>query len=605
MKPRRHLVLVLVLASLLASCGGPVFHLTSPDNDQTALTAALSRRQLPEQPAPLNTARTPRVFVLAAGGGGGKAKQLIAYDLQRGAILWKQDADVQSRIWVGGNFIVELEGKQLVARDQQTGAVKWQTDVPGEFIGATADGERAYVAYKANASTWWLAGYDGASGKQLWKADADGVLGAPMAHGGIVYAPYNQQWLSLIDGATGKIAARIRGIDEGISMLRVTSRVAYYGSKQGVFRLDAKSASGKRADSSYVQLVVPPQLDKTTYGRDTYDPIQNAYTAADRSRILYAAPAEGMQLDAYAVHYFRFVFGFDHSGTLVWAYSNPRVELVASEDTGAAIVAISQTGDLVALDPANGAVRLDQNILTGAGAGLVLGATFDADGWSPPAQGEKTETVAALVSIARDHDARFDRVKELAVQALAKLPGGEVTQELLGVLADKRAPQHLKDVVVDLLVARKDPASLSVLTAQLAAHDDFLLQTEPLALGPVAKAIAGLGGAKLDPAAVSAALVALQSHLDAPTTQVADLVFVIDAMAAIGGGKERPALGSHLLLYHADDDLGSDPAWDKAIVLALENHGGPGERELLRQVAADPRTKPSLVAIIRDALAND
>ena len=591
----------LFVLALVAACGGPVFHLTSPDNDRTALTAALAHRALPDQPAPVNASRTPRVFILAGGPQG--TKQLIAYDLQRSAILWKQAADVQSRIWVGGSFIVELEAKQLVARDQQTGAIKWQTDIPGEFIGATADADRAYVAYKENGSTWWLAGYDGSSGKRLWKADADGILGAPMAQGGIVYVPYNQQWLSLIDGATGAIAARIRGIDEGISMLRVTSRVAFYGSKQGVFRLDERSASGKRAESSYGQVKVPPQLDRTTYGRDTYDPVQNAYTAADRSRILYAAPAEGMQLDAYAVHYFRYVFGFDRSGAMTWAYSNPRVELVASEDTGAAILAISQTGNLVALDPANGAVRLDQNILSGAGS--VVGATFDADGWSPSAQGEKTETVQALVSIARDHDARFDRVKELAVQALAKLPGGEVTQELLGVLADKRAPQHLKDVVVDLLVARKDPASLSVLTAQLAAHDDFLLQTEPLALGPVAKAIAGLGGAKLDPAAVNAALVALQSHLDAPTTQVADLVFVIDAMAAIGGGKERPALGSHLLLYHADDDLGSDPAWGKAIVLALENHGGPGERELLRQVAADPRTKPGLVAIIRDALAND
>ena len=42
----------------------------------------------------------------------------------------------------------------------------------------------------------------------------------------------------------------------------------------------------------------------------------------------------------------------------------------------------------------------------------------------------------------------------------------------------------------------------------------------------------------------------------------------------------------------------------KAIVLALDDHGGPGERELLRQVAADPRTKPALGArSIRDALA--
>ncbi len=592
----------LIVLGMLAACGGnAVFHLTAPDNDRDALTAALAKRQLPEQRAPINAARAPRVFVLEAGAG--SAKTIVAYDLARSAILWKQDADVQSRIWVGGNFVVELEAKQLVARDQQTGAEKWKASVPGEFVGASADGERAYLVWKEDAHTWWLAAYDGASGKQLWKADADGVLGAPAAQGGVVYAPYNAQWLSIIDGATGKPLARIRGIDEQISVVRTTSRAAYYGSKQGVFELDAKSASGKRADSSYAKVTVPAQLDRTTYGRDAYDPVQLAYTAADRSRVLYSTGG-GMKLadNGYAVHYFRYVFGFDLKGALTWAYSNPRVELVASEDTGAAILAMSQTGELVALDPKTGGVRLQQAIGTQA---PVLGATFDADGWSPPAQGERVETVTALVSIARDHDARFDRVKELAVQALAQRPGGEVTKELLGVLADARAPQKLKDVVVDLLVARKDPASLPVLAEQLATHDDYLLTTSPLALGPVARAIAGLGGAKLDPAAVATALAALQSHLDAPTTQVADLVFVIDAMAAIGGGKERPALGSHLLLYHGDDDLGSDVAWSRAIVIALETHGGPGERELLRQVAADPRTKPGLVAVIRDALALD
>lgn len=592
--------LVVLSVALLACGGNAAFHLTSPDNDRDALTAALAKRQLPEQAAPLNAARTPRVFVVSASG---KPKELIAYDLGRGAVAWKQDADIQSRIWVGGTFVVAIEAKQLVARDQQTGTVKWRAEVPGEFVGAAADGDHAYLVWKESNSKWWVAGYDGNSGNQQWKADADGILGAPGAHGGIVYVPYNAQWLSIIDGANGKILARIRGIDEGISMLRITSRIAYYGSKTGVYRLDAKSVSGKRAESSYAQLKVPAQLDRTTYGRDAYDPVQLAYTAADRSRLLYAAPTEGLALDGYAVHYFRYVFGFDRAGALTWAYSNPRVELVASEDTGAAILAVSQTGELVALDPANGAVRLQASL--GIGAGPVLGATFDADGWTPAAQGEKSETLAALVSIARDHDSRFDRIKELAVQALAKLPGGDATKELLGVLADSRAPQHLKDVVVDLLVARKDPASLPVLTAQLAAHDDYLLKTTPLALGPVAKAIAGLGGAKLDPTAVTAALAALESHLDAPTTQVADLVFVIDALAAIGGGKERPALGSHLWLYHADDELGGDVAWCKAIVVALETHGGPGERELLRQVAADPRTKPDLVTVIRDALAFD
>ena len=598
---------VVCLAVLLAcgACGGnAVFHLTSPDNDRDALSAALARRQLPAQPSPRNSAHAPRVFVLEAGSGAvGPTKTIIAYDLAHPSILWRQDADVQSRIWVGGDFVVELEAKQLVARDQQTGAAKWRATVPGEFVGASADADRAYLVWKEDAHTWWLAAYDGTSGKQLWKADADGVLGSPAAQGGLIYVPYNAQWLSIIDGNTGKPLARIRGIDEQISVLRVTSQAAYYGSKQGVFALDAKSSSGTRASSSYGQVFVPPQLERTTYGRDAYDPVQLAYTAADRARVLYA-PTEGMKLDdhGYAVHYFRYVFGFDVAGAMTWAYSNPRVELVASEATGAAILALSSTGDLVALDPKTGAVRLQHSLGTSA---PVLGATFDADGWSPPAQGERVETIAALVAIARDHDARFDRVKELAVQALAQRTGGEVTRELLAVLADARAPQKLKDVVVDLLVARKDPASLPVLAEQLAAHDDYLLRTTPLALGPVARAIAGLGGAKLDPTAVAAALAALQSHLDAPTTQVSDLVFVIDAMAAIGGGKERPALGSHLLLYHADDDLGADVAWGRAIVTALETHGGPGERELLREVAADVRTKPALVAVIRDALALD
>jgi hypothetical protein len=33
----------------------------------------------------------------------------------------------------------------------------------------------------------------------LWKLDAEGQLGAPSAHGGLVYAPFLTQWLSIVD----------------------------------------------------------------------------------------------------------------------------------------------------------------------------------------------------------------------------------------------------------------------------------------------------------------------------------------------------------------------------------------------------------------------
>ena len=157
--------------------------------------------------------------------------------------------------------------------------------------------------------------------------------------------------------------------------------------------------------------------------------------------------------------------------------------------------------------------------------------------------------------------------------------------------------------MVDLLVARKDPASLGVLTEQLAVHTDFIAKTATDALGPVAKAIAGLAGIALDKKQVDAALAALAYHLDAPSTQIPDLVAVIAAMDAIGGGAQLPVLDSHLLVYHADDELAADGSWTKAIVSALVAHGGHAEHELLRQVAADARTAPMLAGVIRDLLA--
>lgn len=598
---------LLVVALVLAACGPKsMFRLTSDDNDRAAIAAALARRQLPEQPAPQNSARQPRVFVVQ----NGAPKAIVAYDLAAGSVMWKTDADVRSRIWVGGDFIVALEGKQLVARDQKTGAPRWKVAIADELVGAAADQSRAYATWREGTDgkpTWYLAGFDGSSGKELWRAPSEGQLGAPSAHGGVVYSPFLAQWLYFIDGATGAQLARLRGIDEQISMVRVTSRTAYFGSRQGVFALDARAASGKRTDATYGQAKIPPQLDRASYGVDLYDRVQVAYTAADRARVLWASvPTDTGPMkfsgDTYAVHYFRYVFGFDMAGELTWAYQHPRVELVASDHTGSALVAVSIHGEIVALDPTTGAVRARQNLGLGQ---PVLGATFDADGWAPQGEPEKVETVAALVAIARDRDARFDRVKELAVAALAKLPGGDVTKELLAVLADKRQPQRLKDTVVDLLARRKDPASLPVLTEQLAVHADYLAQTEPESLGAVAKAIASLAGTQLDAKHAADALVALQSHLENPATQTPDLVMIIRAMAAIGGGRERPALASHLLLYHADDDLGTDPAWQTAIVTALDAHGGPGEHELLRHVAADPRTKPGLATAIKDALVND
>ncbi|MBX3161278.1 MAG: PQQ-binding-like beta-propeller repeat protein [Deltaproteobacteria bacterium] len=595
---KRALVLLLLVG---AGCGGKaVFRLSSDENNAFALDKALAQRQLPATPTPVNDAHQPRLYALANAAGANKT--ILALDLASGNVMWKADAEVKSRIAVGGDFIVALEGNSLVARDQARGQPRWRHSVPGTYVGHAADRERAYVVWKSG-STWWLAALDGAGGKQLWKADAAGVLGAPQAHGGVVYVPFLSQWLTLVDGRSGRLLTRVRGIDEQISTLRVTSTTAYYGSKQGMFELDGRSSTGLRAEATYGKVAIPAQLERTTYARDAYDDVQAAYTANDRTRVLWATTPvkQGPMAFAggtYAIHHFRFLLGFGADGEVRWAYSHPRVELVASDHTGAVVVGLSASGEVVAVDPVTGAVRAQKSLGTSQ---QVLGGTFDADGWAPAAEGQAADPVAALVGILRDRDARFDRVKELAAGVLAKMPGPDVTRHLLETLADNRAPQRLKDAVVEQLVARRDPSGLPALTAQLAVRTDYLAKTEPDALGATARAIAGLEGLALDTGHVEAALAALEVHLDAPTTPTADLAQVIGAMAAIGGGAERQPLASHLLLYHADD-LGGEAAWQRAISIALARKGGPGERAVLRRVAGDPRSRPGLASAIRDAL---
>lgn len=590
---------------LAVGCGSPqMFRLSSDENNRAALGEALARRTLPATPTPINSSGQPRMFAVTSS----QPRTLVAYDLAASKPLWQVQADVQSRICVGGDFVVAVEGTAMVARDQATGAPRWKAAIEGELVGMAADRERAYVVTRTG-QRWALAAYAGATGTQLWRTEAAGQLGAPAAQGGLVFAPFLAQWLTILDGKTGASITRLRGIDEQITMLRVTSTAAYYGSKpvQGTFRLDERSAAGTRAEASYINVPIPPQLDRTSYGRDVYDPVQQAYTAYDRAHVLWSSEPTSsgpMKLtnDRYAIAYFRYVFGFATDGALTWAYSHPRVELVATEHTGRAILGVSASGDVVGLDPASGALLGTQSLGTTA---PILGATFDADGWAPPGEGQKVETVAALVAIARDRDARFQKVKELAATTLAKLSGPEVTTELLAVLADDRQPQPLKDMVLKLLIDRRDPASLPILTAQLAQRTDYLARTEADTAGALAEAITGLRGTAVDPAHVAPALAALGYHLDAPATAVEDVVRMIEAMVAIGGGAERRVLSSHLLLYRVDEDRGADTAWQKAIVGALASTAGPGDRELLRFVAADPRTVPTLAALIRETVGED
>jgi len=594
---------IVLLAALLAGCGGKaVFGLSSSnDNDPQALAKALDLRQMSAAPKPIGG--SARAYVVTSG----KPRHLIAFDLAGEKAAWNVAADVQSRVAVGGDFVVAREGTDLVARSASDGAVRWKMPIDGQFVGAAADDKRAYVVTQTGTDqkpTWYLIALDGGSGKQLWRTPSTGQLGAPAAQGGLVMAPFLTQWLSILDGATGAQLTRVRSTDDEITFAMTTSDAAWFGSKRSVVRLDEKAATGARGTSTTGMAKIPAQLEKATYAPDGFDAVQAGYSASDRVRILWRADAKGdawkWQGGGVAVHYFRYVLGLDESGAVRWAYSHPKVELVASAHTGAAIAAVSAGGEVIALDPATGAVRAHAQLDTGGAP--VIGATFDADGWSPSGAGEPPSTVQALVAIARDRDARFEGVKELAVGTLAKLPGEQVTRDLLAMLADERTSAKLKETVIGVLASRDDPAGLPALIEALGVKSDVIAGTEPIAVGAVARAVGALAKQPLDEKQKAAAVDALIGQLRAPSTSVGDAVDVVHALAALGGAAAKAPLRTYLLVYRTDAEFAKADALVAATVDATLA-AGADDRELVRFVADDARTQPAVADYAKKALA--
>jgi outer membrane protein assembly factor BamB len=369
---------VLVVAG--AACGGSgTFRLTSEDNNPERLAQAFARAEPPATGAPIGRSGQPRVYVATAG----KKDQpgrLLAYDLAAQKTVWTVDGEVASRVVVGADFVAHLDDAgRVVARASESGKRLWQHGVGGgKFLGITADRERVFYVVEQGGSkpTWELVALAGQSGSELWRAPSPGQLGTPAARGGLVLSPFLKQWLVVLDARTGEQLARIRGIDEEISFVRGTTEDVYFGSKTGVFLLDERAASGRKADSTYGAAKLPDEFVRSFYHWDAFDPVQANYSAYDRNRILWRAAAAGGRLgfrdDHVVVHTYRFFFGF-HAGTgeLTWAYNHPRVDAVSSDHLGHVIGFVSLLGDLGALDPTTGArvyrTRIDVGTTT-AGA---------------------------------------------------------------------------------------------------------------------------------------------------------------------------------------------------------------------------------------------
>jgi hypothetical protein len=589
MRPRN---LCLLLA--LSGCAEAAFSVHAPDNDLRALKEALSRAK-PEAEGPKNGSGHGMVYVFAGPERRGDAgeRTLYGYDLEAQQVAFAVPADVRSRIAVGRGILAHREGDgALVVRDARTGKVRAQATLPaGDFLGLSADDERVYYVVQGKAgarrSTVTALSFDG---QTAWSVPAPGTVGAPAAHGGLLALPYRYQELVLLDGRTGTELSRVRQKDEEINFVRGTREGIFYGvGSKGVAQLNERSVRGVKGELSYFAPNLGDRV-RVFLHWDGYRQEQADFSAFDRNRLLWspAVSAQGLGFrdDLAVLHSYRFLFAADaRDGKIRWAYAQPRQNIMAADDTGAAVGFVTQDGTVGAVSRKDGARLFGQKLELRPGQ-QVLGAQFDAAGFAPQGKADAPDVLAVLHDIIFDKDSSFIAVKTFAVQAVNSLQGKEATAELLRVVTAEAMPSQVTRAAGEALVARKDRDVAAMLVAALEARYDFLEGRQPRGVGVLAQAAAAMG--------IKEAVPALTRHLFDPVTGAGALRDVVGALIKIRDPGAVRSLRELLLLYRTDPLFAKDAEALKLAGEGLLKLGGEPERRLISYVVLEPRTLPPL-----------
>ena len=273
---------------------------------------------------------------------------------------------------------------------------------------------------------------------------------------------------------------------------------------------------------------------------------------------------------------------------LKWAFSFPRVDVVASYHTGESLLLVSASGDVVSLDLATGAV------LQKRASGLhVQGASFDALGFRPAGAGAaKPDLRAALTEMIWDPDRRFQDVKLFGVQQLARLSGTDVARALLQIVTRPGVSPAVYKRAGAMIVRRRDRNAIPLYLEVLRHRNDFLRGSRAAAVDIMATALGELRAVE--------AKQALLLHLADHETPMGALSAIVEALRKIGDKSLIEPLRDFLLTYRCEPQFAKAPAGLKSAAEALLALGGEEERQLLAFVANDAHTvKPLRVLLIR------
>ncbi|MCG8558095.1 MAG: PQQ-like beta-propeller repeat protein, partial [Proteobacteria bacterium] len=599
------------VAATFLCCAGcaPVvptaFDTKFPDNRpaHTAAVSAMLAARPTASPARSNLGASLIVAVTQ-----GRPQRVLAFDVRQDRVLWRVRQRARGTPVILADLVLVPGSDWIVARELLSGRERWRVPSLGQSpVGAQADGDRVFIVSRkdtAGRRLGILRCLSARTGATLWRHDVPGALGRPAASSGLVFVPWNQQSLVVLEAATGKERARIRSTDDTISWVEATPAGVFYGTKVAYLWSD-RSHGGTRDRSTYRSFDFGPLPARPRLRNGGSDAWDDAGPRAEHIALRFrfaSQPEQPVGLAggrAYFVFY-RYVFALGDSGQLEWAAVLEH-DAISSQATAAGLAVMDKQGGFLLLDHASG------RILWRASAAVALvAATMDvAQGLplreTPRAGGSGTgqpcETEpslrAALTAIAFDRDNRLVLARAYAVEQLALLQIPEVTQDLLELFAQPTTPRFLREQIVETLGERS--VGQHYLVEALRSHFDFLRGSRSPPLALIAPVLARRS--------VRNAVPALVRHLLDHETKLEDLEPLATAVVALGSPVVVPALAQFVRLYHADSSFQSTP---QALIIAISGllkHGGVEGRALVEALSRRRDALPAIVIAARERLA--
>jgi hypothetical protein len=574
----------LALGLALAACGGAsarlrLDHQGSRPEELQAVLERLRTAPPREEPA-IILGLTPA------------PSRLWVWSPASGRLAWQTEIEPETVPHVAGRWVVTQERNEIVVRRLEDGAITARfADADLALLGADGDREAAAIVLSTGGGVGARSLLYGLHrGAVAWRIEGEQAFGRPAVRAGMIFLPWAQQHLSVLDADTGSEITRIHFTRGVVGHALAREHDIFFG-QRGISRLSERSGPSPEAawfEPARRELPGSPELL-----RDAYRPPPAPSSATHRVRLAWSPVAEGehgaaLLDDTMYLVFYRLIFALPASGDGVrWVAQVPGDVVGVSVERGGLLV-VDEQGRVHSLHRSDGRVSLVHE----TGLPTIWAHISDPD-HDPGSSDSVLPLRDRLLAAAQNTDARLVPARAYAVRLLASLPEPEVTESLITLCDDDALPEPLRTVSCDALASRR--TGMEHVLAALERHASYLRGTRAPPVGALARAAAGAGARSAVPL--------LLAHLRDPQTRVQDLAALAEALRALGARSAADPLGDFVRLYHAEPESDGMGPGLAAAIEAYAALAGPASQDLLRKVIDDPMSMAPAREAAQRALA--